>query len=681
MFDSDTIIEWVADNGGIMRVIIKIISALGLGLAVYGCVSSAPVDYSGPIDDWPQAGGARGGGHYSDVTQITKDNVADLEIAWTHRSGDYREGGNTIDGVVEGEPFQTSFQVTPVLFEGTLYYCTPYNRVFALDPNTGAERWSYDPEVSEENRGGPCRGVATWTSSRVPAGVACHRRILTGTVDGRLIALDADSGRPCEDFGDGGTVNALEGLGEHPLGEYKLTTPGGIIGDLIVIGGAISDNLKTTVPGGVVRAYDLNTGELVWYWDPIPPGKDPVLQGDKQKYQRGTSNVWSYISTDEELGLVYAPTGNSSPDYYGGHRDGLDYYSSSIVALDAQTGEVRWHFQTVHHDIWDYDLPAQPTLFDLRIDGKVVKALAQTTKMGHVFVLDRTNGEPIYGVEERPVPQGAVEGDFTVPTQPFPIRPRNLVNTDFTADDVWGFTPWDRGACRDMMESIRSEGLFTPPTLQGSIHYPSAVGGQNWGGPAVDSERGLLIVNSLHMASIIQLVPRAECDAAEAKRLADPLGSKYAMVEDSAGTPYCDVRWMGFFSPLEVPCTPPPWGTIAGIDLQKGEVAWQVPLGTTRDLAPFPFWFIDGVPNMGGPITTASGLTFIAATSDYFLRAFDSETGVELWKGRLPTGGQATPMTYRAGPTDRQYVVIAAGGHWALGTPASDHIIAFALPE
>ncbi len=664
-----------------MRELIRIISALGLCLGIYGCVSNAPVDYSGPIDDWPQAGGARGGGHYSGVTQITKDNVADLEIAWTHRSGDYREGGNTIDGVVEGEPFQTSFQVTPVLFEGTLYYCTPYNRVFALDPNTGAERWSYDPEVAEETRGGPCRGVATWTSSQVPAGVACHRRILTGTVDGRLIALDADSGRPCKDFGDGGTVNALEGLGEHPLGEYKLTTPGGIIGDLIVIGGAISDNLKTTVPGGVVRAYDLNTGTLVWYWDPIPPGKDPVLEGDKQKYQRGTSNVWSYISTDEELGLVYAPTGNSSPDYYGGHRDGLDYYSSSIVALDAQTGEVRWHFQTVHHDIWDYDLPAQPTLFDLRINGKVVKALAQTTKMGHVFVLDRTNGEPIYGVEERPVPQGAVEGDFTVPTQPFPIRPRNLVNTDFTADDVWGFTPWDRGACRDMMESIRSEGLFTPPTLQGSIHYPSAVGGQNWGGPAVDAERGLLIVNSLHMASIIQLVPRAECDAAEAKRLADPLGSKYAMVEDSAGTPYCDVRWMGFFSPLEVPCTPPPWGTIAGIDLQKGEVAWQVPLGTTRDLAPFPFWFIDGVPNMGGPITTASGLTFIAATSDYFLRAFDSDTGVELWKGRLPTGGQATPMTYRAGPADRQYVVIAAGGHWALGTPASDHVIAFALPE
>ena len=421
------------------------VTVLAVGLLVGGCAPDAPVDYSGPTDDWPQAGGALGGGHYSTVTQITKDNVGDLEVAWTHRSGDYHEGGNTIDGVVSGEPFQTSLQVTPVLFEDTLYYCTPYNRVFALDPNTGAERWSYDPEVAEENRGGPCRGVATWASSQVLAGGVCQTRILTGTVDGRLIALDAKSGVPCEDFGDNGTVNALEGLGEHPLGEYRLTTPGGIIGDLIVIGGAISDNLKTTVPGGVVRAYDLNTGELAWYWDPIPPGQEPVLEGDEQKYQRGTSNVWSYISTDEELGLVYVPTGNTSPDYYGGHRDGLDYYSSSIVALDAKTGEVRWHFQTVHHDIWDYDLPAQPTLFDVTIDGEVVKALAQTTKMGHVFVLDRTNGEPVYGVEERPVPQGAVAGGTSRrPQQPFPIRPPQPGRyANFGADDVWGFTPWD----------------------------------------------------------------------------------------------------------------------------------------------------------------------------------------------------------------------------------------------
>ncbi len=650
-------------------------------LVVMSCSKSIDIDYSGPVDGWPQAGASRGGGHFSEVTQITKENVGSLEIAWQHRSGDFRVGGNTMDGVEEGEPFQTSFQVTPILFDESLIYCTPYNRVFALDPNTGVERWMFDPKVDPEKRGGPCRGVASWISSKIPKDDACYRRVITGTVDGRLIALDSRTGKPCVEFGASGTVNALSGLGEHPPGEYRLTTPGGIIGDLIVIGGQVVDNKNTNVPGGVVRAYDLNTGELAWYWDPIPPGAEPIIEASDQSYQRGTSNVWSFISTDEELGLVYVPTGNTSPDYYGGHRKNLDYYSSSIVALDALTGQVRWHFQTVHHDIWDYDLPSQPTLFDIDIDGKTIKALAQTTKMGHIFVLNRENGEPVYGVEERPVPQGAVAGDFVLPTQPFPVRPRGLVDTDFKAEDVWGFTPWDKGACRDLLESVRAEGLFTPPSIQGSIHYPSAVGGQNWGGPSVDPLKGMLVVNTLHMASIIQLVPRDQCQATKERLSEDPLGSKYAMVEESEGTPYCDVRWMGFFSPLEVPCSPPPWGTLAGINLQSGDVEWQVPLGTTRDLAPFPLWFIEGAPNMGGPTSTASGLTFIAATTDYYLRAFDTKTGEELWKGRLPTGGHATPMTYRTSEADRQFVVIAAGGHWAFGTPPSDHLIAFALPQ
>ncbi len=642
-----------------------------------GCAEPVVVGETGPVADWPQAGGARGGGHYSDATQITPDNVQHLEVAWVHRSGDFKEGGNALEGISSFNEMQTSLQVTPVLFNETLYYCTPFNRVFALDPTTGEELWSFNPET---NSSGTCRGVATWTSDHVPEGGACRHRIVTGTIDARLIALDAGTGELCSDFGDNGQVDLRVGLGEHDPSHYSLTTPGGIIGDLIVVGGAISDNLKTTVPGGVVRAYDLNDGSLKWFWDPIPPDQAPVLEGETQRYQRGTSNVWSFISTDEELGLVYVPTGNTSPDYYGGHRDGMDFYSSSVVALDAGTGEVAWHFQTVHHDIWDYDLPSQPTLFDVEIDGRTVKALAQTTKMGYIFVLDRQTGEPVYGVEELPVPQGAVAGDFTVPTQPFPVKPPPLVDTDFGPDDVWGFTPWDRGVCRDLMENVRAEGLFTPPTEGGSIHYPSAVGGQNWGGPAVDRGRDILVVNTLHMASIIQLVKRDECDAARERIAADPLGSKYAMVEDSAGTPYCDVRWMGFFSPLEVPCTPPPWGTLAGIDLTTGDLAWQVPLGTTRDLAPFPFWYFEGVPNMGGPISTASGLTFIAATTDFFLRAFHTETGKELWKGRLPTGGQATPMTYRVSD-GKQYVVIAAGGHWAMGTPPGDHIIAFALPE
>jgi len=653
-----------------------------------GCGPDPAVDYGGPTSGWSQAGGALGGGHYAAATQITPDNVHRLEVAWVHRSGDYHDGGNFIDGNnYPAEPLQTALQVTPILFQKNLYYCTPYNRIFAVDAETGEERWVFDPQVDLDKYAVPrCRGVSSWTSSRIPEGEACHHQIVAPVLDARLVALDALTGQRCPDFGSNGEVNLREGLGTHDVTEYLLTTPPAIVGDLAVTGGAVTDNISTTVPSGVVRAYDLNTGALAWYWDPIPPGQAPILDpgggpdGD-QRYQRATTNVWSFISADPDLGLVYVPTGNTSPDYYGGHRDGSDYYSSSVVALSAETGEVVWRFQTVHHDIWDYDVPSQPTLYDIEMDGRAVRALAQTTKMGYVFLLDRETGEPLFPVEERPVPQGAVPGDFTAPTQPFPSRPPALVDTNFTADDVWGFTPWDRGACRERMENIRAEGLFTPPSVEGSIHFPSAVGGQNWGGPALDYRRNILVVNTLHMASIVQLVPRDQCDAAAKARAADPLASKFATIEPSAGTPYCDMRWVGFFSPLEVPCTPPPWGTLAGIDLASGELLWQVPLGTTRDLAPFPFWFIDGVPNMGGPATTASGLTFIAATTDFFLRAFDTGTGRELWRGRLPTGGHATPMTYRLGPDSKQYVVIAAGGHYSFGTPASDHIIAFALPD
>ncbi|MEP1595995.1 MAG: PQQ-binding-like beta-propeller repeat protein, partial [Halieaceae bacterium] len=355
-------------------------------------------------------------------------------------------------------------------------------------------------------------------------------------------------------------------------------------------------------------------------------------------------------------------------------------YSSSVVALHASTGEVAWHFQTVHHDIWDYDVPSQPTLYDVTMDGKPVKALAQTTKMGYIFLLDRATGEPLFPVEERPVPQGAVPGDYTSPTQPFPTKPPTLLDTKFGPDDVWGLTPWDRNACRERLEGLRADGLFTPPSVEGSLHFPSAVGGQNWGGPSVDMQRKVLVVNTLHMASLVQLIPREQCEQAAIDRKNDPLQKKFATIEPSEGTPYCDLRWVGFFSPLELPCSPPPWGTIAGIDLSSGDLLWQVPLGTTRDLAPFPAWFIKGVPNTGGPMSTASGLTFIAATTDFFLRAFDTMTGEELWSARLPTGGHATPMSYQS-ESGKQYVVIAAGGHYSFGTPPSDHIIAFAIED
>ncbi|MEH6515156.1 MAG: pyrroloquinoline quinone-dependent dehydrogenase [Halioglobus sp.] len=633
-------------------------------------------------EDWPHVGGAAGGGHFSTHKQINRDNLDDLEVAWIHRSGDFREGGNFKDGNnYPEEPLQTALQVTPILFNNALYYCTPFNRIFALNPETGEELWTYDPKVDLDEYAVPrCRGVSAWTSSKVEPGQACHKRIIAPVIDARVIALDALTGKRCSDFGSNGEINLREGLGDHPNYEYLLTSPPAIAGDLAIVGSAVTDNITTSVPGGVVRAYDLNNGKLAWFWEPIPPNTEAILTEEGQLYQRATTNVWSIMSFDPELNLVYLPTGNTSPDYYGGLRNGSDYYSSSVVALHADSGEVAWHFQTVHHDIWDYDVPSQPTLYDVTMGGKKIKALAQTTKMGYVFLLNRETGEPLFPVEERPVPQGAAPGDFTSATQPFPTKPPTLHDTKFGPDDVWGLTPWDKNACRERLAGLRSEGLFTPPSVGGSVHFPSAVGGQNWGGPSVDMDRKVLVVNTLHMASLVELIPREQCAQAAIDRKNDPLQKKFASVEPSEGTPYCNLRWVGFFSPLELPCSPPPWGTIAGIDLATGELLWQVPLGTTRDLAPFPVWFIEGAPNTGGPMSTASGLTFIAATTDFFLRAFDTMTGEELWSARLPTGGHATPMSYQT-ESGKQFVVIAAGGHYSFGTPPSDHIMAFALED
>ena len=378
--------------------------------------------------------------------------------------------------------------------------------------------------------------------------------------------------------------------------------------------------------------------------------------------------------------MIYLPTGNASPDYYGGHRKGLDYYNSSVVALNADTGEVVWHFKTVYHDVWDYDVPSQPTFYNIEKDGKIIKALAQTTKMGLVFLLNRETGEPIFPIEEREVPQGALEGENLSKTQPFPTKPLPLNPINFDSDEAYGFTFWDKGYCKRTAKKLRNEGLYTPPSLQGSIHYPSAIGGNNWGGPAIDHSRNVMVVNTMNLASLIVMIPRADCDKSLEELAINDTQARFTAIEQNEGIPYCNLRSMGFFSPLGVPCTKPPWGTLTAVDLNTGDHLWNVPLGTSKDIAPFPFWWIKGAPNMGGPTVTVSGVTFIAATSDYYLRAFNTETGEELAKFRLPTGGHATPMTYK-NKDGRQFVVIAAGGHWAIGTPASDHLIAFALPE
>ena len=460
---------------------------------------SATVVWAEDIE-WPAYGGAPGGGHYSQATQVTKANVAQLALAWQHRSGDYVEGVQSLTEMVsesERATRPTSFIGTPIMVQGTVYYCTPFNRVFALDPATGKEKWSYDPgvDMSQEELTN-CRGVSSWLDPDVEPGGQCHHRILTATLDSRLIALDGVTGKPCQDFGVNGTVDLTVGLTPHEGREYGVTSAPAIIGEIVVTGAYVTDSIRNDIPAGVVRAYNIRTGEFVWGWNPVPPGVDGTDEAGR--YVAGTTNVWSTISVDAERNLIIVPTGNSSPDYYGGDRNGnLDYYSSSVVALNAADGSIAWHYQTVHHDIWDYDLPSQPTLTDLSIDGETRAAVVQVTKMGMTFVLDRDTGEPLYPVEERPVPQdGAVPGEYLSPTQPFPTKPVALHQLGITPDDAWGFTPWDRWRCRKKLENLTTGPIYTPPSLQGTVFYPSVLGGQNWGAPAVDLERNIMITNT-----------------------------------------------------------------------------------------------------------------------------------------------------------------------------------------
>jgi quinoprotein glucose dehydrogenase len=607
------------------------------------------------------------------LTLVSPDNVTELELAWEHRSGDVRTAREGREGSKFGDddgPLpQSSLQVTPIVVKDTLYYCTPFNRVFALDAATGRERWVYDPKVNTD----PvfltnCRGVSSWQDP-LPDGKACEHRIFTGTLDGRLIALDGATGKPCEDFGNGGQLDLSLGLGKYRPGEYAITSPPAVLGDLVITGAMVLDNRRTDGPGGVVRAFDVRSGELRWYWDPLPPNASPQLPDAGQRYQKGTTNVWSIISVDPTRGLVFVPTGNSTPDYFGGQRgsleNGLDYYSSSVVALDGKSGNVVWHFQAVHHDIWDYDTPSQPTLYEIKREGKTVPALAQPTKMGHLFLLNRVTGEPLFPVEERPVPAGDTPGEYYAPTQPFPSLPATLVRGDIAPEAAWGITPWEEEACSEIIAAARWEGIFTPPSMQGTIAYPFQGGGNNWGSPAVDPIRGIIVLRTSHLAGIVHLIPRAQCD-------------QQPRAHPQEGTPYCVTPEI-LLSPWGLPCTAPPWNTLDAIDLASGRKLWSVPLGTTRDMAPFPFWYFKGTPGIGGPAVTASGLVFIAGSGDHYFRAFSTISGEELWRTRMPAGSAATPMTY-LDARGRQVVVIAAGGHWSQEQGAADHILAYTLP-
>lgn len=602
-----------------------------------------------PYNGWGYYGGDQGGNRYSALAAITPANVGALEIAWEYRTGD------------QARPLdlrrQAAAEGTPILVHDKLVFCTPFNEVIALHPGTGGEIWRYDPKISVAQRPANqfvCRGVAFWKESGSDAG-ACAARIFTATNDSRLIALDAATGEPCRSFGENGVVRVGADTDLVWPGEFQMTSPPAVIGDVVVIGSSISDNVRVAAPSGAVRAFDARTGAMKWTFDPAPDHKH--------------GNVWAPISVDDARGLVFLPTSSASPDFFGGLRDGDNDFTDSVVALRGETGDVVWSFQTVHHDVWDYDLPAQPGLYKVWRDGEAHDVVAQVTKTGLVFVLDRDTGAPFLPVEERRTPQDAVVGERLSPTQPFPVATPPIVPDRLAPEEAFGLTVIDRKICESEIRRLRAEGLFTPPSLEGTLIYPFNGGGANWGGAAYDETRNLLIINMSNAAHRVTLIPAGDVSAA--KELHHD-----AEISPQTGVPF-GVRRDLLLSPLSLPCTPPPWGVIAGVDLSSGAIVWRRRLGTTRDVAGGIALDL-GTPNFGGPIATGGGLVFIGAAMDNYLRAFSTQTGDELWKGRLPAGGQATPMTYEW--EGRQFIVIYAGGHGRMTTTLGDSIVAFALP-
>jgi quinoprotein glucose dehydrogenase len=624
-----------------------------------------------PRGEWAAYGRDPFGSRYSPLTQITRENVKQLTVAWTYRTGDTARTRRP-----------TKFEATPLMVDGTLFLSTPFGRAIALDPSTGRQLWAYDARVDRNGNWGDYanRGVSTWVDPNAAAGASCKRRIYLATIDARIIALDAKHGTPCVGFGDRGTVSLRRGLRNAPYyaEEYQLTSPPAVVNGLIVTGSSVADNNRINAASGEVRAFDARTGALRWSWDPVPrDSTDPAWTSWRPLgHITGAANAWSVIAADPARDLVFVPTTSPSPDYYGGERLGDNRYANSIVALRASTGNVVWHFQTVHHDIWDYDNASPPALVTLNRGGRSVDAVLQPTKTGQLFVLDRLTGQPVFPVEERPVPASRVAGERAAATQPFnsiipPLSPNTL-----SLDSIWGATPAERDACLTQIRPLRNEGPFTPPSLEGTLAVPANVGGAHWGGVAYDPAHHIAVVPVNRLAAFVQLIPLDRFDSAEARQNSGRLDDQYTRMH---GTPYF-MRRRILKAPSGLPCTPPPWGALVGINLETGAKAWEVPLGDPATLRPqlaalskTPL----GLPNLGGPIVTAGGIAFIGAALDHFLRAFDIETGREIWRGELPGGARATPMTYQLG--SKQYVVICVGGgeDWGNG----DYVIAFTLPS
>jgi quinoprotein glucose dehydrogenase len=618
-------------------------------------------------NDWAYYGHDAGGTRYSPLAQINRANVAKLRVAWTFHTGDISDGS--------GRPKRSGLETTPILVDGMLYFTTPFNRVFAVNPETGKQLWVYDPMIDLAGSYGDGlinRGVATWLDATRAKGKRCHRRIFETTLDARLIALDAATGDPCADFGNRGQIS-LRGVARYIPAEYHMTSPPLVIDDLVVVGSAIDDNARVDMPSGVVRAFDARTGALRWKWEPLAPNDaDSATPSAGKVWRTGAGNAWSVMVVDPERDLIFVPTGSASPDYYGGMRLGDDKWADSVVALRAKTGELVWGFQLVHHDLWDYDSASPPLLATLQHAGKSVAVVIQGNKTGFLYVLNRDTGVPVFPVQERPVPQSDVPGEVTSPTQPFPLAPPALVPQKLSADDAWGITPTDRDDCRERIKGLRNDGLFTPPSLQGSLSEPGNVGGMNWSGYAFDPRNSLLLVNTNDLPAEMGLVA--------ADKYWDAAGKSGDLeYTQQYGAPYGMFRAFLFAKAHHLPCAPPPWGTLTAVDMAQGTIRWQVPLGSIAPAKPI---VPAGAPSLGGPIVTAGGLVFIAGTMiDPEIRAFDVDTGKEIWKFQLPTSGAATPMTYQVRPGGKQYLVIAAGGHSKVTEEKqSDEIVAFTLP-
>ncbi len=620
--------------------------------------------------DWRHYGNDAGGTRFSELEQINTETVAGLRELWRFRTG-----------------VSDDFKMTPLMVDGLVYLCAAANVLIAIDADTGREVWRHDPEVeppADHQYARTCRGVSYVESAPDPEG-QCAKRIVTATVDARLIAVDALSAAPCTDFGDGGAVDLRQGLGPHADDEYYLTSPPLVAGDLLVVGGLVLDSQDLGLPSGVVRAYRADTGAFEWAWDLGNPGRHgmPPAGGE---FTRGTPNVWSVMSYDAELGLIYAPTGNASPDYYGGERREFDdEWSSAVVAIDAATGEPRWKFQTVYHDIWDYDVPAQPVLVDVRNGGEEIPAVAVATKRGEIFLLDRRDGSPVHPVDVRAVPQDPADGEYLAPTQPFSSLPH--FRPHLYEKDMWGLTPFDQLLCRVEYKLLRYDGHFTPPTQAGSLQFPANFGGFNWGSVSVDADNGLLIAAPMLLANRVMLVTPEQV-AGAGPRAALLLGENHPAVRMDPDAPlpepravdpddpfdHLRIRYYGLTLPFmsrfrlpligatEVPCFEPPWSRIAAIDLNTGELMWSRPLGSMRDSGPFgirsglPFQV--GTAVRAATLTTRGGLTFMSSTMDRTVRAFDVRSGEVVWSAGLPGSGQSTPMTYQSTKTGRQYVIV-----------------------